>query len=160
MQTIFNKLVSKFNTELEKYKRYQFIQPAVVFDIDGTILVDGIYAPNSEKEIIMDVYNFLLYLQNMNITIFIITARPDNPTNRLLTTRMLDYLNIKYEYLYMWKLNIFETATIFKTMSRQDIEIQGYKIIMSLGDNVWDYGDYGGLGVHIYNDGEYIDFIP
>ena len=108
----------------------------------------------------MSVYNFLLYLQNMDITIFIITARPDSPTNRLRTSKMLEDLDINYEYLYMWNLNIFETATIFKTMSRQDVEIQGYKIIMSLGDNVWDYGDYGGLGVHIYNDGESIEFIP
>lgn len=160
MQSIFNKLVLKFNTEIKKYKRYQFIQPAVVFDIDGTLLVDGIYAPNSEEEIIMEVYNFLLYLQNMDITIFIITARPDSPKNRLLTSKMLDELNIHYEYLYMWDLNIFETATIFKTISRQDIEIQGHKIIMSLGDNEWDYGDYGGLGVHIYDDGQDIEFIP
>ena len=161
MSDIFNSLIYNLKLQIKKYKKYNvFFKPAIVFDIDGTILVEGVYAPNNQSDIITDVYNFLLKSQEMGITIFIITARPDFLKNRIGTLNMLDDLGINYEYLYMWDRNIFESATIFKTMSREDIFIQGYNVLMSLGDNVWDYGDYGGLGVHIYNDGEYIEYIP
>ena len=153
--SIYNVLIEKFNKQLQSYNNIDY-KPCVVFDIDGTILVDGNYAPESDDDIIQDVYNFLLYLQRKNIDIFIITARPDSPVNRKGTVNMLQNLNINYVYLYMW--NDYDHIT-YKELARKDIFEHDYNIIMSLGDNYWDYGKYGGLGVHIYDDGEYIKFI-
>lgn len=131
--------------------------PCVVFDIDGTILVEGIFAPKNYKEVIHDVYQFLLYLQSINIPIFIITARPDYPHNRKETIKMLDDMGIQYVKLFMHKSNN-ENHIDFKRNARQQILLSGYKVIMSLGDNYWDYGEYGGLGVHIHNNGQRMTF--
>jgi predicted secreted acid phosphatase len=158
MTKIYNSLVDSFYSELNMYNNNKY-KPCVVFDIDGTILVDGIYAPSKKNEIISDVYNFLLHLQNNNIEIFIITARPDFPHNRSSTMKMLKTLDIDYTYLYMWDQKIFNNHEVFKRTARKEIFDNNYNIIMSLGDNYWDYGDYGGLGVHIYNDGQKIKYI-
>jgi predicted secreted acid phosphatase len=154
---IYNSMVNIFNKELLRYNNKSY-RPCVVFDIDGTILVDGIYAPKSDDEIIGDVYNFLLYLQEKGIKIFIITARPESNTNRRGTIDMLVDLDIDYVYLYMWDRSAIGSHTEYKTAARKDIHDNRYNIVMSLGDNEWDYGKYGGLGVHIHNDGEYITY--
>mgnify|MGYP001251928134 CR=1 FL=1 len=60
----------------------------------------------------------------------------------------------------MLNLLDFQDVSTYKEMSREDIFIQGYNVLMSLGDNKWDYGVYGGLGVHIYDNGDYIEYIP
>lgn len=154
-------LLYNFYKQLKKYKRYHsFYKPAVVFDIDGTILKDDVYSPKNNNDLILDVYNFLLQLQRMNIKIFIVTARPDNIINRKYTEEMLQNLGINYEYVYMLDLLIFDDVSTYKEMSREDIFIQGYNVLMSLGDNKWDYGAYGGLGVHIYDNGQSIEYIP
>ena len=159
MSKIYNLLLKAFHSEVQMYDN-DIYKPCVVFDIDGTILVDGIYSPKNNSEIIQDVYNFLLYLQNsLNIDIFIITARPESRTNRMGTINMLKNLGINYKYLYMWNMNIFREHIKYKEEARKEIFENGYNVIMSLGDNYWDYGNYGGLGVHIHNDGEKIEFI-
>ena len=158
MNNIFNSLVETFKTEIQYYENNKY-KPCVVFDIDGTILVDGVYSPSNRNEIIIDVYKFLLYLQDKGIDIFIITARPDFSHNRLATMKMLDKMKIHYKYLYMWNQNIFDDQIMFKESARKEIFNNNYNIIMSLGDNYWDYGLYGGLGVHIYEDGKDIEYI-
>tara|TARA_A100000164_G_scaffold373288_1_gene404188 strand:- start:41 stop:526 length:486 start_codon:yes stop_codon:yes gene_type:complete len=157
MSNIYNSLVESFHNELEYYDTKH--KPCVVFDIDGTILVDGIYSPKNDDEIIKDVYNYLLYLQSIGIDIFIITARPESRENRMGTIDMLIKLKINYKYLYMWHQNIFRSHIKFKEEARREIFENGYNVIMSLGDNHWDYGDYGGLGVHIHNNGEKIEYV-
>ena len=113
-----------FNNELSKYNR----NPCVVFDIDGTILVDGNYAPSSNDDIVTDVYEFLLYLQTRGISIFIITARPDSQANRQGTMNMLDDLRIDYKYLYMWDRSSIGNHTTFKELARKDILDNNYNI--------------------------------
>ena len=158
MSKIYESLVNTFEDEIEYYDHSNH-KPCVVFDIDGTVIIDGIYAPQNKNEIIHDVHNFLLYIQNKGIEIFIITARPENKTNRYETSKMLTKLNIDYTHLYMWNRNTFNNPTTYKEECRKEIFQNNYNIIMSLGDNIWDYGDYGGVGVHIYNDGEKIKYI-
>ena len=160
--SIIESLLYNFYKQLKKYQKYHnFYKPAVVFDIDGTILKDDVYSPKNKNDLILDVYNFLLQLQKMNIKIFIVTARPDNILNRRYTEKMLQKLGINYEYVYMFDSLIFDDdVPTYKEMSREDIFIQGYNVLMSLGDNNWDYGVYGGLGVHIYDNGDYIEYIP
>ena len=155
--SIYNVLIEKFEKQLQSYNNIDY-KPCVVFDIDGTILVDGNYAPSSNDDIVTDVYEFLLYLQTRGISIFIITARPDSQANRQGTMNMLDDLRIDYKYLYMWDRSSIGNHTTFKELARKDILDNNYNIVMSLGDNEWDYGKHGGLGVHIHNDGEYITY--
>tara|TARA_Y100000022_G_C12933035_1_gene232502 strand:- start:19 stop:507 length:489 start_codon:yes stop_codon:yes gene_type:complete len=158
MSKIYESLINSFQHEIKHYNNNLY-KPCVVFDIDGTILVDGVYSPRDESEIISNIYDFLMYIQDRGIDIFIITARPDNIHNRHGTKQMLDKLNIKYTYLYMWNLDVFNNHVSYKESARKEIFDNNYNIIMSLGDNYWDYGDYGGLGVHIYDNGRKIKYI-
>ena len=105
MPNIYNLLIDKFNMEMKHYDNNKY-KPCVVFDIDGTILVNGVYSPKDNSEIILEVYDFLLYLQKMNIDIFIITARPDNRVNRYGTSKMLRQIGIDYKYVYIHSLKI------------------------------------------------------
>ena len=152
--SLYNDLITVFLEASNNVKN-----PCVIFDIDGTIIIEGIFAPKNYNELISDVYEFLLYLQDIDIPIFIITARPDYDYNRIKTGEMLDNLNIDYEYLYMFDQHIFNNPVKFKLEARKDIYLHNFNCIMSLGDNTWDYGDYGGIGVHIYEDGKYYKFI-
>ena len=129
-------------------------KPGVVFDIDGTLIVDGITKPENKDEIIHSVYNFCLYLQSHNIPIFVITARQDTPDVYNFTHNVLHDMGIFYDRLYLWNTNHFDTHDEYKENARKTLQ-NNYNIIMSLGDNTWDYGKYGGVGVHIHNDGEY-----
>ena len=153
--SLYQSLVKKFHFTNNKLN---VENPCVIFDIDGTIIIDGIFAPKDSSELILDVYNFLLYLQSINIPIFIITARPDYEYNRLQTAKMLHNLNIDYHYLYMWDRHNFDNHIEFKLEARKDIFNNYYDCVMSLGDNFWDYGQYGGVGVHIFEDGKYHKF--
>jgi hypothetical protein len=152
--SLYNTLVTKF---LSTY--YNVQNPCVIFDIDGTIIIDGIFAPKNYNELISGVYEFLMYLQSIHIPVFIVTARPDYEYNRMKTSEMLQNIGIDYEYLYMWDQHSFDSHDDFKSNARKDIYLNNYNCIMSLGDNTWDYGKYGGIGVHIFDNGKYHKFI-
>ena len=51
------------------------------------------------------------------------------------------------------------TPQTFKREARKEMVDQGLTPVMSFGDNYWDYGEHGGVGVHIYNNGERIEFV-
>ena len=153
---IINRLIHSFYRNLKLIPNFI---PCVVFDIDGTLLKDGVFSPNNRNEIIQPILQFLYFLQNKGITIFILTARPDYKYNRLKTIEMLKNLNINYRHLFMMNLNQYDDQSIYKTNVRHFLVYKKFNIIMSLGDNTWDYGQYG-IGVHIHDNGRYITFHP
>lgn len=153
---IINKLIRSYYENLTFIPNYI---PCVVFDIDGTILKDGIYSPSNNTEIIQPILQFLYFLQKRGITIFILTARPDNPYNRLKTDEMLHHLNINFKHLFMMNMDQYDSQIIYKQNVRKYLVYKHYNIIMSLGDNTWDYGEFG-IGVHVHDDGRYITFHP
>ena len=158
MSKILKSLVNSFKIEFTYYNHDKY-KPCVVFDIDGTLIIEGIYKPKNKNEVIQDIYKFEKYLENNNIPIFIITARPESKVNRQGTVDMLRMLGIKYKYLYMLDMDLFNSTKKYKEEARKEIFDNNYNILMSLGDNTWDYGDYGGLGVHIHEDGKEIEYI-
>lgn len=151
---IINKLIETFSQNLHFIPNFT---PCVIFDIDGTILKDNIFTPKNEHDIIVPILYFLYYLQKKGITIFIVTARPDFYENRLRTIEMLIDLNINYHHLFMMNLDQYNNHILYKKHVRQFLTYNNFNIIMCLGDNTWDYGEYG-IGVHIHNNGEYITF--
>ena len=124
------------------HKVKQKCSHAVVFDIDGTLIdIDG--------EPIKPVCDFFKYLLTKpNVVIYIITARSDcdfgqKYTKMELSKHGLDgYQNISF----FNHNNPSIMIPIYKETERRKINIP---VVMSLGDNPWDYGKYGGLGVHI-----------
>ena len=154
---IYNNIITRFNTELSSYNGDK--EPCVVFDIDGTLIYENDVKDYNDKPI-TDICNFAYYLMSKNITIFIITARDNGlKGNFEQTEKLLEKLNVKYNKLFLWDTNTYDTVVDFKSLTRKIIEDNNFKVLMSLGDNYWDYGDYGGVGVHIFQNGQSIQFI-
>lgn len=108
--------------------------PAVVFDIDGTLI-----SINGRR--IEEVYNLYLYCKQKGYSIFIITARPDIVSIRKLTEIQLQNCNISYKQLFM-KPALFLDNGFFKSEIRRSIEKSGYKIILNVGDLNSDHVGY------------------
>ena len=112
----------------------------VCFDIDGTI-----YDPYNKRPIfpIMDFYK---YCQSKNLRVIIVTARVGVYSNALMTKTSLKKYGILADEWYFMNNAMNDQNNYKKDMRRFEHE-RGNNIIMSLGDNVCDIGEYGGLGV-------------
>lgn len=112
----------------------------VVFDIDMTLL-------NERGERIEPVCWFYEKILGLGYIPILITARPsldavvEETEFQLYVNNILNYESIYFKdpdekNYYLYKLN-----------SRRNIWDRGYHIAMSIGDQPWDIGDYGGIGV-------------
>ena len=114
----------------------------VIFDIDDTLITPA-GKPYSK---IVDFYNELV---NAGIHVGLITARSGEERNVNATFKQLENVGIKD-----WKVSYFRSPTQtnvarFKLKARKNLWDRGYYVIMTLGDQDWDHGDYGGFSVFI-----------
>jgi predicted secreted acid phosphatase len=131
---IFSKLQEILNNEV-------YNSPAIVFDIDGTLIDDTTYQP---IDYITSFYNYCL---SLGLTVFIITARPSTNNNVKHTTDMLHDNGISgWKGIYFARDRSVDIPG-YKLKSRKHIYDRGYTVLMSLGDNWFDIGKYGGFGV-------------
>ncbi|MFN4219973.1 MAG: HAD family acid phosphatase [bacterium] len=149
---------------------------AVVFDIDETLLsnleYEYLYDFGYNKETWLEwvrqskaksikpslkLYNLC---QKLNISIFIITGR-----NQLTEELKEDptVINLKKEGYHSWKKIFFKpinskmSTTEYKTSCRKEIESQGYKIILNVGDQWSDLvGGYSEKIIKLPNPMYYI----
>ena len=114
----------------------------IVYDIDNT-LIDEFGRP---LEPIIRTYN---YIKLKGITPVIISSRTGIPEVIDYTIKQLHDIGIEgYKYLYLRPEDKYD-VTRFKLMARKDIHDRGQYVIMSLGDQPWDYGKFGGMGIQI-----------
>lgn len=133
----YNILVNIINNLIEKNKRKTEL--TVVFDIDGTLFDEKDETP------IQSIYNFYRYCEIIGINNIIVTARSSIDLSKNHTLELLDKYNIKKTIYFMKPgvINIFN----YKRNARKNIAEKGKNVIMSIGDNLCDIGEYGGLGV-------------
>jgi hypothetical protein len=113
---------------------------SVVFDIDDT-LIDGNDRPITP---IIDLYNHVL---SEGLTPVIITNRPGIPATIEYTKNQLRKHGIKdYKYIYFRPEHVNDPYG-YKTESRRLVHTLGYTVVMSIGDQPWDIGMYGGIGI-------------
>lgn len=111
---------------------------AIVFDIDDTLIC------SKTDRLIDSVYELYQYCLSKSYHVCIITARAGTISNMHATIKQLQSLNITgYERLYFRKPLDRQVAR-FKKLARKSIP---YKVIMSIGDQPGDFGEYGGIGV-------------
>ena len=111
---------------------------AIVFDIDDTLISsrDGKLIPN-----IFDFYNYCI---DKGYKVYIITARAGTIKNMEITIQQLRSLGIaNYKRLYFRKPLDLQVARS-KKLARKHIP---YPIVLSIGDQPGDIGEYGGFGV-------------
>lgn len=113
-------------------------RPAIVLDIDGTVL------KNYDNDVAKCVVGFRPFVQacvGAGIAVFIVTARPDTPSNREWTVQQMIACDL-WQYivpkdgLYMREPS--RDTGPFKFASREDIRKRGYTILLSVGDQFLD----------------------
>lgn len=126
--------------------------PVIIFDIDDTLI-------NSQGEVIEQVVMIYNYAKKLGITPMIITSRPAFPYNMEWTRNQLMRNNITgYHSIYMRPVSRTDQWN-FKLQSRKHIYDHGFNAVMSIGDQAWDIGEYGGIGVRIPTP-SYLSFSP
>ncbi len=115
--------------------------PAIVFDIDGTLLDDN-------GQGIIPIIALFRFSKMMGITPFIITARIDDGIMAQQYTHTQLHNNGIFDYatLFMLPKNFLHPCR-YKLLARKQIYDWGYNVVMSIGDTPWDIGEYGGIGI-------------
>ena len=115
--------------------------PAIVFDIDGTILSHT----HQPIEPILRIYHYAI---SQGITPFIVTSRLGIPVNVTYTNSVLQSIGIYMLGGAYYRPEYVFDQFYYKLKARENIEKNlGYNVVMSIGDNWWDIGEYGGQGV-------------
>ena len=119
-------------------------QPAVVLDIDGALVHNG-----SWDTPIWSVINFCNHCKDIGIATMIVTARGGWPSNIENTAQSLQKLGIRCDALFFRKPNDHAIEE-FKTNVRRHLSnALDFNVLISVGDTYWDYGEWGGIGVHM-----------
>ena len=119
-------------------------QPLVLYDIDGTLVLNG-----SWETPIKSVINFCNYCKDIGIATMIVTARGGWETNIENTKRSLQKLGIQCDAMFFRNPDDYAIETFKTNVRRYLSNTLDFNILMSIGDNSWDYGEYGGIGVHM-----------
>ena len=144
-------------------KRSKLQNPAVIFDIDGTLI-------RYDKTPIKPVVKFYHYCLKKGIPIFIVTARPGTEYNKDYTIDELHKNNIQgWEGMSFYDNSFnnwgiaesplrYLTSTIYpgsiyryKYNARKNIYENGFNTILSIGDQEFDVGEYGGVSVLLHD---------
>jgi hypothetical protein len=126
---------------------YDINKPAVMFDIDDTLLsVDDTIAFTPIKPII----SLLNECIKRNLLVLIITAR--DSSGREETISQLDKYNIRYSFLYL-RQSPEDDHIMFKSNVKSNLlEKYGITTVMSIGDNEIDIiGPNSGYGIKLPN---------
>ena len=128
---------------MKQHKFYNLERPAVMFDIDGTVID---YSGKPIKPII-DLLNKCI---EMNLIVIIITARESKYTQE--TIKELSKNKIKYDMLYLRKPE--DNVNVFKSNIKKYLkEVDNITTIMSIGDNIIDVdGEYSGYFIKLPNE--------
>ena len=99
-----------------------------------------------------------LVCELIDIKIIIITARPGYKNNIDNTRESLEKLSIVCDKFF-FKNPEFKDIKFFKINARDYVTKNlNLNILMSIGDNEWDMGEYGGLGILMKADKENITY--
>jgi hypothetical protein len=124
--------------------------PGIVFDIDDTLICansggSGLFFGDCIDPII-DLYNTA---KGLGIKPIIITARSADNAVVLYTLDMLKNCKINGFYSLYFRPIYMNNIIDYKTNARRHAVDSGINIVMSVGDQYWDMGSYGGIPVKL-----------
>jgi hypothetical protein len=115
-------------------------RPAIVFDVDSTLL-------DPENKVIKPIRTIYHYARMLGLSVIIITSRAGIQEVIDLTWQQLKVAGITdIEFCYFRQPTTYNNWS-FKRNSRLNIHERGFTVVMSLGDEPWDIGEYGGVGI-------------
>ena len=128
--------------EARQYLKTITIKPnsIIFFDIDLTLLDEQCHG-------IQPVIEFFNYIKFIGIKPVIVTARRhfENNIKRTLTELKNNHIN-GYYGIFFRNLDFLD-FTKYKLEARKVFHDKGFNILMSVGDSIWDIGEYGGKGI-------------
>ena len=128
--------------EARQYLKTITIKPnsIIFFDIDLTLLDEQCHG-------IQPVIEFFNYVKFIGIKPVIVTARRhfENNIKRTLTELKNNHIN-GYYGIFFRNLDFLD-FTKYKLEARKVFHDKGFNILMSVGDSIWDIGEYGGKGI-------------
>lgn len=114
--------------------------PVMIFDIDDTLI-------HHSGNCIIQVLQLFNEVKNMGITPIIITNRSGDNGTILFTQKQLSDCNIYgYGSLYFRVPEKENNPYRYKEKARLSVHKRGMNVVMSIGDQNWDIGQYGGIG--------------
>ena len=105
-------------------------RPAIVLDIDGTLLhydSGGVRTDSPTADLAR-------WCRRRNIQFFFITARDEK--HEAMTRKELRECNLEPKALFMMKGD--GECALYKERARAHIREQGFSLILSIGDQIWD----------------------
>ena len=109
-------------------------QPAVVLDIDGTVIYN---APGGQaSKCVLHFKSLVEACNKADVEVFFVTARPDTIDNRAHTERQLQRCGLRYKRLYMRPPR--QEYGRYKFRAREAIAEAGYTVLLSIGDQFAD----------------------
>ena len=114
--------------------RQMVTKPALVLDIDGTILLNK---ENGGARCVLHFGSLVRACVNNGITIFCVTARPEEKENREYTEAQLQKCSIQPVAKVFMRPPDTEYAK-YKYSARRQIEESGYAILLTIGDQFAD----------------------
>lgn len=115
----------------------------IVFDIDGTLVAD-------EMSCIIPIISLYKKAMVLGYKIYIITARLFTSENYKFTVEMLKKCGIGgYKGMFMRPGEITDLFQ-YKASRRETLVKHGYNIVMSVGDQSFDFGAHSGVNIWVY----------
>ena len=112
-----------------------------IFDIDQTLIdLKGNPTP------IVKLFNFV---KIKGIHPVIITARDATPESVKQTQQHLQKFNIFGEILMYFRPPEKMDLAYYKYCARKNVHERGFIPVLSIGDEYWDIGEYGGYGIKL-----------
>jgi len=127
--------------------------PAIVFDIDDTLVFDSYYSNGMRSGCIPEIIKLYNTAKSLKISPIIITNRGGVDKVVEITLELLkscnitDFVSIYFKPMSNIQMN---NPYTYKRLARQHAtEQDNYNIVMSVGDQPWDVGDYGGIPIKL-----------
>lgn len=115
----------------------------IVFDIDETLI-------RPDGKVIFPILNLYNYSKEMGLVIILITNRLGDESGIKFTQSQLSNLGITgYKSIYFRRSHKEGNPWRYKETARKHVFEQGLNIVMSVGDQPWDVGNYGGVGIQV-----------
>jgi predicted secreted acid phosphatase len=110
--------------------RHLAARPCIVLDIDGTVLLNG---SDGTTRCVLHFHSLVSACAQNGITVFCVTARPEDPGNRAYTMRQLEKCKITPVAKVYMRAPDAEYAT-YKYKARKNIAAHGFSVLLTVGD--------------------------
>ena len=111
---------------------------AVVFDIDDTLI------SSKNGQPVTNICNLYNYCRQKGYGMYIITARAGTPYGVKYTMQQLQQCGITGYKKLFFRPPLDMNVPLYKKNARKSIP---ETVVMSVGDQPWDIGEYGGIGL-------------